>query len=72
MACNTVNTVEKNKEAGTSQKQSYVSATRQSGNLVTTKVYKAGQPSDMQCQTKPTAVEQLLARNLYAGPDLLQ
>lgn len=41
-AHNTVNIVEKNKEDRTSQKQSYISASRQFGNLVTPKADKGG------------------------------
>lgn len=71
-ACNTVNTGKENKEAGTSQKQSYISASRQFGNLVTPKADKAGETADTHCRREPSAVQQLLAGNLYPDSDLLQ
>ena len=71
-ACNTVNIVKKNKETGTSQKQSYISASRQFGNLVTLKADKAGETADTHCRREPSAVQQPLAGNLYPDPDLLQ
>jgi len=56
-ACNTVNIVRKNKEAGTSQKQSYISALRQSGKLVTPRTDKAGETADTHCCREPSAVQ---------------
>lgn len=60
---NVVNIVKKNKQAGTYQKQSYISAWRQFGNLVAPKADKAGETADTHCRREPLAVQQLLAGN---------
>lgn len=71
-ACNTVNIAKKKKEAGTSQKQNYISVLRQFGNLVTPKADKAEKTADAHCCREPSALQQLLAGNLNPDPDLLQ